>query len=182
MTRDSTRPQRRARRASSPARRRRWRGSRAAGPGSGWRRASPGCGPRRHGARVQTARARVGEVRAGAPLDNGHVDPYQRQLARHHQPRRAAADYHHRMVGHTPPFRDPGLGSVPRAHRARRRLRRRRDRPTRIPTGVNHVMTRCAPGSPRIMRPLLTGTRVWIRGTADASTTADCADQGLAPD
>ena len=31
------------------------------------------------------------------------------------------------------------------------------------------------------MRPLLTGTRVWSRGTADASTTADCADRRLLP-
>src|SRR5262249_51448930 len=36
------------------------------------------------------------------------------------------------------PFRDPSLGSVPRAQRARRRRRRGRDRPYGLPTGVNH--------------------------------------------
>ncbi len=56
------------------------------------------------GACVQTARARADEVLAGAPLDNGDVDPRQRQLARQHQPRRAAAGDHHRMFGHTPPL------------------------------------------------------------------------------
>ena len=52
------------------------------------------------GARVQTAGARAGEVLAGAPLDNGDVDPRQRQLARQHQPRRASSGDHHRMLGH----------------------------------------------------------------------------------
>src|SRR4051794_15396431 len=49
---------------------------------------------------VQTARARAREVQAGAPLDDGHVDPGQRQLARQHQPRRTASGDHHRMLGH----------------------------------------------------------------------------------
>src|SRR5215210_2391545 len=31
------------------------------------------------------------------------------------------------------------------------------------------------------MRPLVTGTLVWGRGTADAITTAGCTDRGLAP-
>ena len=39
-------------------------------------------------------------VLAGAPLDDGDVDPRQRQLARQHQPRRASAGDHHRMLGH----------------------------------------------------------------------------------
>ena len=52
---------------------------------------------------VQTARARAGEVLAGAPLDDGDVDPRQRQLARQHQPRRTAAGDHHRMLGHRHP-------------------------------------------------------------------------------
>src|SRR5713226_45937 len=55
------------------------------------------------GARVETPRARSGEVLAGAPLDNRDVDPRQRQLARQHQPRRAAPGDYHRMFGHTPP-------------------------------------------------------------------------------
>ena len=60
------------------------------------------------GAGVQTAGARAVEVLAGAPLDDGHVDPRQRQLARQHQPRRAAAGDHHRMFGHaTTPFLTP---------------------------------------------------------------------------
>ena len=47
------------------------------------------------GARVQAARARAGEVLAGAPLDDGDVDPRQRQLARQHQPGRTASGDHH---------------------------------------------------------------------------------------
>ena len=50
--------------------------------------------------RVQTARARAGEVLAGAPLDNGNVDARQRQLARQHQSRRTSSGDHHRMLGH----------------------------------------------------------------------------------
>ena len=49
---------------------------------------------------VQAAGARAGEVLAGAPLDDGDVDPRQRQLARQHQPRRTASGDHHRMLGH----------------------------------------------------------------------------------
>src|SRR6266511_3008442 len=52
---------------------------------------------------MQTARARAGKVLAVAPLDDGDIDARQRQLARQHQPRRAASGYHHRMFGHTPP-------------------------------------------------------------------------------
>ena len=37
------------------------------------------------------------ELLAGAPLDNGNVDPRQRQLARQHQPRRTSSGDHHRM-------------------------------------------------------------------------------------
>jgi hypothetical protein len=47
---------------------------------------------------VQTARARAGEVLAGAPLDNRNVDARQRQLARQHQPRRTASGDHHRIA------------------------------------------------------------------------------------
>ena len=53
------------------------------------------------GACVQTARARAGEVLAGAPLDDGDVDARQRQLARQHQPRRTSSGDHHRMLGHS---------------------------------------------------------------------------------
>ena len=49
---------------------------------------------------MKTACARADEVLAGAPLDNGNVDPRQRQLTRQHQPRRATSDDHHRMLGH----------------------------------------------------------------------------------
>src|SRR5438093_9975258 len=52
------------------------------------------------GARVQSTRARAGEVLAGAPLDNGDVDARQRQLARQHQPCRTSSGDHHRMLGH----------------------------------------------------------------------------------
>ena len=44
--------------------------------------------------------SRAGEVLAGAPLDNGNVDPRQRQLARQHQPGRAASSDYHPMFGH----------------------------------------------------------------------------------
>ena len=47
------------------------------------------------GARVQTAGARADELLAGAPLDDGDVDPRQRQLARQHQPRRTPSGDHH---------------------------------------------------------------------------------------
>jgi hypothetical protein len=50
---------------------------------------------------VQTARARAGQILAGAPLDNGNVDARQRQLARRHQPRRTSSGDHHRMIGHS---------------------------------------------------------------------------------
>ena len=48
--------------------------------------------------RVQPARPRAGKVLVRAPLDDRHVDPRERQLPRQHQPRRAAADDHHRML------------------------------------------------------------------------------------
>ena len=49
---------------------------------------------------VQTTGARADELLAGAPLDNGDVDPRLRQLARQHQPRRTARGDLHRMLGH----------------------------------------------------------------------------------
>ena len=52
------------------------------------------------GARVQTAGARPREVLAGAPLENGDIDARQRQLGRQHQPARASAGDHNRMLGH----------------------------------------------------------------------------------
>ena len=52
------------------------------------------------GARVQAACGRADAVLAGAPLDNGDVDPRQRQLARQHQARRTSAGDHHRMLHH----------------------------------------------------------------------------------
>ena len=54
-------------------------------------------------ARMQTACARAGEVLARAPLDDGDVDPRQRQLARQHQPRRTSSGDHHRMLQFGPP-------------------------------------------------------------------------------
>ena len=52
-------------------------------------------------ARVQAAGARAGELLAGAPLDDRDVDARQRQLARQHQPGRAASGDHHRMLRHS---------------------------------------------------------------------------------
>jgi hypothetical protein len=52
------------------------------------------------GACVQPAGARAGKVLGSAPLDYGDVGLRQRELARQHQPRRAAPGDHHRMLGH----------------------------------------------------------------------------------
>src|ERR1700687_3873553 len=49
---------------------------------------------------MHTAGARAGEVLAGAPLDNGNVNPRQRELGRQHQPRRTSSSDHHRMLCH----------------------------------------------------------------------------------
>ena len=49
---------------------------------------------------VQTAGARAGEVLAGAPLDDGSVDPRQRQLAGQHQPRGPSPDDQYGVLGH----------------------------------------------------------------------------------
>jgi hypothetical protein len=49
---------------------------------------------------VQTAGARAVDILTGASFDDDDVDPGQRQLARQHQPGRAAACDHHRMFGH----------------------------------------------------------------------------------
>jgi hypothetical protein len=49
---------------------------------------------------VQPACAQTVEVLARAPLDNGHVDTRQRQLARQHQARRTSSGDHYRMVDH----------------------------------------------------------------------------------
>src|SRR5207247_4485741 len=52
------------------------------------------------GACVQSAGTRAGKILAGAALDDGDVDLRQRELARQHQPRRAASGDHHRMPAH----------------------------------------------------------------------------------
>ena len=74
------------------------------------------------GARMQTACARAGEALAGAPLDDGNVDPRHRQLARQHQPRRTSSGDHHRMLGHslTPAGIMPPAASASLGHRGDR--------------------------------------------------------------
>ena len=52
------------------------------------------------GAGVKTPGPRAVEVLTGASFDDDDVDPRQRQLARQHQPGRAASCDHHRMFGH----------------------------------------------------------------------------------
>ena len=52
------------------------------------------------GACVQPSCTRAGKILVRAPLDEGNVDPSQRQLARQHQPRRTASGDHHRTLGH----------------------------------------------------------------------------------
>ena len=47
---------------------------------------------------VQTAGARAVELLVGAALDDGNVDPRQRQLGRQHHPRRTASGDHDRMA------------------------------------------------------------------------------------
>jgi hypothetical protein len=46
---------------------------------------------------MQPTGARAGELLVLAPLDDGDVDPRQRELACQHQPGRPSADDHHRM-------------------------------------------------------------------------------------
>jgi hypothetical protein len=67
------------------------------------------------GACVQPAGARAGEVLAGAPLDDGHVDPRRRQLARHHQPGRPSSGEHPRTAapGASSGTASPATGSTP---------------------------------------------------------------------
>jgi hypothetical protein len=47
---------------------------------------------------MQTAGPCPDQILAGAPLDNGGVDPRQRQFSRQHQPCRAASGDEHRML------------------------------------------------------------------------------------
>src|SRR5215207_11330381 len=47
---------------------------------------------------MKTACAGAWEILAGAPLDDGDVDPRQSQLARQHQPCRASSGDYHRML------------------------------------------------------------------------------------
>ena len=63
------------------------------------------------GAGVQTAGARSVELLIGASFDDDDVDPRQRQLARQHQPGRAASCDHHRMLGHRRSPADAAVGS-----------------------------------------------------------------------
>lgn len=79
---------------------------------------------------MQPARTRTDQRLVGAPLDNGHVDPRQRQLRGQRQPGRAASDDHHGVVRtlccqRRPPFdefslrpcilrHDPALAASPR--------------------------------------------------------------------
>ena len=52
------------------------------------------------GAGEQTPGSRAVDLLVGASFDDDDVDPRQRQLARQHQPGRAAACDHHRVLGH----------------------------------------------------------------------------------
>ena len=52
------------------------------------------------GAGVKTPASRSVDLLIGASFDDDDVDPRQRQLARQHQPGRAASRDHHRMFGH----------------------------------------------------------------------------------
>ena len=51
------------------------------------------------GAGVETPGSRSVDILTGASFDDDDVDPRQRQLARQHQPGRAASCDHHRMFG-----------------------------------------------------------------------------------
>jgi len=73
------------------------------------------------GAGVKTPGSRSVEILTGASFDDDDVDPRQRQLARQHQPGRAASCDHHRMFGHrrspanAAPDRDSHLAQSDRA-------------------------------------------------------------------
>ena len=54
------------------------------------------------GAGVKTPGSRSVEILTGASFDDDDVDPRQRQLARQHQPGRAASCDHHRMSSSRP--------------------------------------------------------------------------------
>jgi hypothetical protein len=60
------------------------------------------------GAGVKTPGSRSVDILIGASFDDDDVDPRQRQLARQHQPGRAASCDHHRMFGHR---RSPALSA-----------------------------------------------------------------------
>jgi hypothetical protein len=49
---------------------------------------------------MHTCRARAHDIVIGAQLDNGDVDPRQRQLTAQHEACRAASGDHHRVLGH----------------------------------------------------------------------------------
>ena len=52
------------------------------------------------GARVEAARARAGQFRRRAPLDDRDVHPGELQLPGQHHPGGPATDDHHRVLGH----------------------------------------------------------------------------------
>src|ERR1700758_750322 len=54
---------------------------------------------------MQTACTRANEVLAGAPLDDGNIDPRQRQLTCQHQPCWASSSNHHRVIASARPVR-----------------------------------------------------------------------------
>ncbi len=65
------------------------------------------------GAGMKTECTRADQVLVGTPLDNGDVDPRQRQLTSQHQPSRASSNDHHRMFGHVAPLISAGSGLRP---------------------------------------------------------------------
>ena len=53
-----------------------------------------------YGAGVKTPGSRAVDILTGSSFDDDDVDPRQRQLARQHQPGRAATGDHHGVLGH----------------------------------------------------------------------------------
>ncbi len=98
-------------------------------------------------ARVQAARARAGEVLAGAPFDEGDIDAGERQLAREHEPRRPRSDDHHGVLGHRRPSPIPGPTTGPTCSRSS----------FAVP-GARIFSPRVLPGRARFSSPAIMGT------------------------
>ena len=65
---------------------------------------------------MQAGCARAGEILAFAPLDDGDVDPRQRQFTRQHETCRTSSNDHHLMLGHRHTPAVPAAATSSAAH------------------------------------------------------------------